>query len=83
MKIDNKCIIGNFIELSNVTKGWTEVEVSLVDAEIYPEKYLSIANKSKGYFADLFDGITPVLRFQDPADATRFNKEYYNGITIY
>lgn len=67
-------ILGDFVKVENFTKEWTNVTVDPLDLET--KDLLSLANKSRGYFADLSDGDRACLRFSNPADATVFAEKY-------
>lgn len=83
MKVNNKHLSGDFFEILNITKNWAEVEISLLDADVRPDRYMSIANKSEEYFTDLYDDERAVLRFQNDDDAMKFNAEYHYGQLVY
>jgi len=74
MKQDGNRIFGDFVKVENFTRTWAHVEVDPLDMEV--KDILSLANKSRGYFADLSDGDRACLRFSNSADAKLFAENY-------
>jgi hypothetical protein len=69
-------ILGDFVKVENFTRDWTTVAVDSLDLDT--KDLVSLADKSRSYFADLSDGEYACFRFSDPRDADEF-VENYNG----